>query len=318
MALLLALSGWDTGPWAARISAQLPDHDIRCHPETTGNPTEIRYLLAWKPPADLPASLPNLEAIFSLGAGVDHLLGLADLPDVPVVRIVDPDLTMRMTEWVVLQVLLHHRRHRLYAGQQKQRLWRGHAHPAASAVRVGVLGLGVLGADAASALARLGFQVAGWSRTPKQVDGVESFSGDAGLGAFLARTDILVNLLPLTPATTGLLDYGLLARLQTDGNAHPNATRPVLINAGRGGSQIEADILRALDTGVLSGCSLDVFEHEPLPAASPLWSHPAVCVTPHVAAESEPEALSRNVAAQIRAHEAGEGLRNVVDRAAGY
>ncbi|MEI2385373.1 glyoxylate/hydroxypyruvate reductase A [Breoghania sp. JC706] len=318
MALLIAVSGWDSESWTSRFEALLPGHDVRSHPETTGNPADIRYLLAWKPDGELLRSLTGLEVIFSLGAGVDHLLKHPDLPDVPIVRIVDPDLTMRMSEWVVLQVLLHHRKHRLYHAQQQQRLWKGHDQPAASAVRVGILGLGVLGADAATALARLGFQVAGWSRSPKAIPGIQSYSGTQGLEEMLQRTDILVNLLPLTGETTGLIDYKLLSRLSTDGRRHPNCDAPVLINAGRGGSQVETDIVRALDDGTLAACSLDVFEHEPLPAPAPLWTHPKAYVTPHIAADSDPESLSRYVAARIRAHEAGEGLINVVDRTAGY
>ena len=318
MALLIAVRGWDSESWTSRFSSLLPGHDIRCHPETTGDPADIRYLLAWKPDAALLASLTNLDVIFSLGAGVDHLLQCPDLPDVPIVRIVDPDLTMRMSEWVVLQVLMHHRKHRLYHAQQRQRVWQSHDQPAARAVRVGILGLGVLGTDAAEILSRLGFQVAGWSRSPKAIEGIRSYSGADGLQEMLARTDILVNLLPLTAETAGLIDYKLLASLSTDGRRHPQCDAPILINAGRGGSQVEADIVRALDDGTLAACSLDVFEQEPLPAPSPLWTHPKAVLTPHVAADSDPETLSRYVAARIRAFEAGEGLINVVDRAVGY
>ncbi|PTW62693.1 glyoxylate/hydroxypyruvate reductase A [Breoghania corrubedonensis] len=318
MALLIAVHGWDSESWSSRFSNLLPGHDVRCHPETTGNPAEIRYLLAWKPDSDLLASLTNLEVIFSLGAGVDHLLQTPDLPDVPIVRIVDPDLTMRMSEWIVLQVLLHHRKHRTYHAQQHQRLWQPHDQPAASAVRVGIMGLGVLGRDAATHLSRLGFQVAGWSRSPKEIDGIRSFSGADGLDDMLKRTDILVNLLPLTQDTRGLIDYRLLSKLSTDGKRHPGCDAPVLVNAGRGASQVEADIVRALDDGTLAACSLDVFETEPLPAPSPLWTHPKVYATPHVAADSDPQTLSHYVAERIQAFEAGEGLINVVDRATGY
>ncbi|WP_321343166.1 glyoxylate/hydroxypyruvate reductase A [Breoghania sp.] len=318
MALLIAVSGWDSESWAARFSALLPDHDIRRHPETTGDLSQIRYLLGWKTDPELVSSLPNLEVIFSLGAGVDHLLKNPNLPDVPMVRIVDPDLTMRMSEWVILQVLLHHRKDRLYRERQAAHVWKGEDVPSASAVRVGILGQGVLGADAARKLSVLGYQVAGWSRSPKSVEGVESFNGDDGLSAMLARTDILVNLLPLTPATTGIINYDLLSKLSTDGKRHPDCNAPVLINAGRGGSQVEDDILRALDGGTLAACSLDVFQSEPLPAASPFWDHPRVSLTPHCAADSDPQALSVYVAERIRAYEAGEGLINVVDRTAGY
>jgi glyoxylate/hydroxypyruvate reductase A len=214
----------------------------------------------------------------------------------------------------VLHVLLHHRRQRAYDAQQRESLWRPIWQPAASEVRVGIMGLGVLGRDAAEVLARLGFRVAGWSRTPKPVPGLETFSGPRGLNAFLARTDILVCLLPLTAETRGILNRDLFAKLARDGALGA----PFLINAGRGGLQVEADIVAALDAGVLQGATLDVFETEPLPESSPLWSHPGVTVTPHVAADSDPRRLVRNVLRQIERHEAGLGLENVVDRARGY
>lgn len=318
MALLVAVKGWETDTWTSRLSALLPDADVRLHPETAGKLADVRYLLAWKPPAELLTSLPKLEVIFSLGAGVDHLLEIPELPDVPIVRIVDPDLTMRMSEWVTLQVLMHHRRQRLYDRQQARGKWISHAQPAAKDVRVGVMGLGVLGADAAQVLARLGFQVAGWSRSAKTIDGIETFDGVDGLDEFAKRTDILINLLPLTPETTGILNYELFSKLSSDRKRHENANVPVLINAGRGGSQVEDDIVRALNDGTLAACSLDVFETEPLSKKSTLWAHPGIIVSPHVAAESDPDALSRYVADQIRAYESGEKLSNLVDRTRGY
>jgi len=260
------------------------------------------------------ARLPQLKAIFSLGAGVDHILSDPDLPDVPVVRIVDPDLTMRMTEYVVLHVLLHHRRHRLYDRQQRERVWHEHAQSPASAVAVGVMGLGVLGADAALALARLGFRVTGWSRTPKTIAGIECFHGDDALDAFLRRSEILVCLLPATPGTQGILDLKLLRKLKRDGAL----SGAYLINAARGALQVEADILMALDEGALAGATLDVFAREPLPAASPLWRHPKVTVTPHNAAFTDPHALAANVLRQIARFEAGLPLEHVIDRARGY
>ncbi|WP_186398676.1 glyoxylate/hydroxypyruvate reductase A [Stappia sp. P2PMeth1] len=314
MSLLIAVKGWNPAAWAARLGKHLPEHEVRSWPDAIGDPAAIRYALAWKAPAEALAACPNLEVIFSLGAGVDHLLAQPGLPDVPVVRVVDPDLTARMTEWVVLQVLLHHRQHLAYAAQQREGVWRDLEQPAARQVRVGLLGLGVLGADAAKALARLGFDVAGWARGPKRIDGVACYAGEGELDAFLARTDILVNLLPLTPETHGLVDYGLVSRLARDGALGG----PVFINAGRGGSQVEADLVRALTDGTLKAASLDVFETEPLPASSPLWALENVVITPHVAAESDPEAISAYVAEQIRAYEAGGELRNLADKATGY
>ena len=313
MTILLAVTGWEPEVWRERFRALSGAREVRAAPDI-GDPSAIHYACVWKPPAGLLATLPNLRAIFSLGAGVDHLMGDPSLPDVPIVRIVDSDLTLRMTEYVVMHVLLHHRRMKLYERQQRERVWREHADPAASEVRVGIMGMGVLGRAAADALKGLGFRVAGWSRTDRTAPGIEMFSGAARLPPFLARTDILVCLLPLTPDTRGLLRYDLFRNLARDGTLGG----PALINAGRGGLQIEADILRALDNGTLTGASLDVFEQEPLPKDSPLWSHPKVYVTPHNAAQSDPRALTKYVLAQIERFEGGEPLENVVDRTRGY
>jgi glyoxylate/hydroxypyruvate reductase A len=312
MSLLLAITGWEPEAWAERFRQEARGREIRLWPDI-GDPAAVRYAAVWKPPPGVLASLPNLQAVFNLGAGVDALMADSSLPDVPVLRIVDADLTQRMTEYVVLHVLLHHRRQRAYDAQQRESCWRPIRQPAASEVRVGVMGLGVLGRDAAEVLARLGFRVAGWSRTPKPMPAIETFSG-AELDAFLARTDILVCLLPLTPETRGILNRDLFAKLARDGALNG----PFLVNAGRGGLQVEADIVEALDAGVLQGATLDVFETEPLPASSPLWRHPRVTVTPHVAADSDPRRLVRNVVRQIERHEAGLPFEHVVDRARGY
>ena len=313
MTLLLAITGWKPEVWAERFREEAAGRDVTLWPEV-GDPAAVRYAAVWKPPQGLLGSFPNLKVIFNLGAGVDALLADPTLPDVPVVRIVDPDLTQRMTEYVVLHVLLHHRQQRTYDAQQREARWHPVWQPAAAEVRVGILGLGVLGLDAAEKLASLGFRVAGWSRSAKAVPDLETFAGSDGLGPFLARTDILVCLLPLTPETRGILNRDLFAKLARDGALGG----PVLINAGRGGLQVEADILQALDSGVLEAATLDVFETEPLPPTSPLWSHPRVVVTPHVAADSDPRTLVRNVLRQIARHEAGLPLENVVDRGRGY
>ena len=312
-AILLAVTGLDPTSWEARFRTLAPQRDVRM-PTRLGDPADITYACAWQAPRGLLAGLPHLQAIFSLGAGVDHLIADPALPDVPVVRIVDPDLTMRMTEYVVLHVLMHHRRQRLYDAQQRQRRWHEHAQPPASAVAVGVMGLGVLGCDAARALCRLGFRTAGWSRTPKSLSGIDTFHGNDGLDAFLRRTEILVCLLPATASTEGILRLELLRKLERDGGAGG----AYLINAGRGALQIDADILAALDEGTLAGATLDVFPIEPLPAASPLWMHPKVTVTPHNAAASDPHALVANMLRQIDRFEAGLPLEHVIDRSVGY
>lgn len=314
MSLLLATTGWHVEDWRERFQALLPDMPI----VTLGEPFDrraVHYVASWKHPEGSLAGLPNLSVIFSLGAGVDFLFADERLPQVPIARVVDPDLTTRMSEYVVLHCLSILRQQRRYERQQREKLWEDDRNqPAARSVRVGVMGLGELGLDAVQKLKVMGFDVAGWSRSPKSIEGLATYAGEDGMSDFLSRTDILVSLLPLTPETRGLINADLLGRLAQDGRLGG----PFLINAGRGGLQIEADILAALEAGILMGAVLDVFEREPLPAESGLWDHPAVVVTPHNAAMSEPEAIATLIAAQIRRIEAGGTLENVVDPARGY
>lgn len=312
-AILLAISGWEPEAWLERFRAEAKGREVRLWPET-GDPAAIDYACVWKQPAGLLATLPKLKAIFSLGAGVDHLLTDPSLPDVPIVRIVDPDLTRRMAGYVALHVLLHQRKMKLYEAERRERAWRDHYEAPPDQVRVGIIGMGVLGTAAAQVLRQLGFRIAGFSRSPKTIPGIETFAGEATMNAFLGRSDILVCLLPLTAETRGMLRYDLFRRLARDGALGG----PVLINAGRGGLQIEADILRALDDGMLAGASLDVFEREPLPQTSPFWDHPKVFVTPHNAASSDPKALVKNVMNQIERCERGLALEHVIDRKRGY
>jgi glyoxylate/hydroxypyruvate reductase len=318
MTVLLAIKGagdnWGIEAWHKRFADRLPGRHIVLAAQTPLPVRDIRYAAVWKPEAGLLASLPNLEVIFNLGAGVDALLADPTTPRVPIVRIVNTDLTQRMTEYVVMHVLMHHRRQRMLDTAQANRDWMAKEQWAASAVRVGILGLGELGRDAASVLRRIGFQVSGWSRHARDVPDVQCYAGGAQLSDFLAQTDILVALLPLTQDTRGMLNRDLFSRLARDGVLGA----PVLINAGRGGLQIERDILACLDDGTLGAATLDVFESEPLAAESPLWLHPRVTVTPHNAADSDPGAITDDVVAQILAHEQGRPLQNVVDRIRGY
>ena len=314
MSLLIAVTGWDVAPWLDRFRRLLPDHGIVSATQPF-DPASIRYAATWKHAPGSLAQLPRLEAIFSLGAGVDHLVSDATLPAVPLLRVVDADLTARMSEYVVLQCLMHLRGAWRYLAQQSAGRWQDwRGQPAAGSVRVGVMGMGILGQEAAHKLAVMGFDVAGWSRSGRRVDGIPLYRGQAELGAFLARTDILVSLLPLTPATRGILNHALFQQLARDGRLGG----AILINAGRGGLQVEHDILTALDEGALAAASLDVFETEPLPPDSPLWRHPGVHITPHNAAMSDPMAVAAAIAGQIRRHEAGEPFQNAVDRDVGY
>jgi glyoxylate/hydroxypyruvate reductase A len=314
MSLLIAVSDMDAAAWRARLMALMPSHAVATLDEPFDR-ADVRYALSWRHPPGALKDLPNLQAIFSLGAGVDHLFADPALPDRPIVRMIDPDLTDRMSEWVVMHALAHLRQLRRYERQQRERVWADDKdQPKAAEVQVGVLGLGVLGKDAASKLSALGFKVAGWSVSEKSLPGVQCFSGADGLKRLLAQTDMLVVLLPLTGETRGLIDASLIAKLRQGGRLGA----PVLINAGRGGLQVEADILAALDSGVLKGASLDVFEREPLPPDSRLWRRPDVYVSPHNAATSMPDAILAAVARQIEAFERGEPLQNLVDRRRGY
>jgi glyoxylate/hydroxypyruvate reductase len=313
-ALAYILTGWDIDLWTGAMRKLAPELDIRSHPGKMGRLKDINYALAWRPEPYVLQGLPNLKAIFSLGAGVDAILADATAPEVPIVRIVDPDMTMRMSEFVVMHVLMHHRQQKRIDANQSRKVWDPFATHAASALKVGIMGFGVLGQDAGQKLKMMGFDVVGWSQNRKTAAGIETFAGAAELDAFLARTDILAVLLPHTPETTGIINRALIEKLSRGG---PFGA-PVLINAGRGKLQVEQDVVACLKSGALYGASLDVFESEPLAAESELWTLPNVYVSPHVAADSDPVTISKNILKQIREHEAGGELKNVVDRRRGY
>jgi len=297
----------------AALEGAFPGRTILHAADKAADLSQARYAVMWKPDVDLFQRAPNLDVLFSGGAGVDSILATPGLPDRPIVRFVDQSLTTRMSEWVVLQALSHLRQMPTYLAQQRRSEWRELAQPEAKDLTVGVMGLGKLGLDSVAKLKVMGFNVVGWSRSPKVIEGVETFDAD-GLNAFLGRTDILVGLLPLTPETRGLFDSSLFAKLRQGGALG----KPVFINAGRGGSQVEADLVSALESGVLGGASLDVFEQEPLSKESPFWAMDNVIVTPHAASASDIRALFRNAEVQMQRFEAGEALQHVVDRTAGY
>lgn len=308
--ILLSIKGMHPQRWYKLLSK---GREVVLEPDGEADPT-IRYAVVWKQPPGLLKRLPNLEVIFSMGAGVDHILADPELPDVPIVRVVAENLTQHMVEYVCWRVLDHHRQGMLYRAQQREKIWHEPPQPPAGEVAVGIMGLGELGRAAAKALLSIGFSVNGWSRREPRMEGVNGFHGEAGLTPFLNATDILVVLLPLTRATEGIIDYSVLQKLRRKGPLGG----PCLINAGRGRLQKEADILRALEEGVLKEASLDVFEREPLDPQSPLWTHPRVFVTPHAAATSDPAHLAPLMLQQMEAFERGEPLKNVVDRQAGY
>ena len=305
---------WSPVRWKGRFDDVCGDRRVLLLPAEGFDPAEVHYAAVWKPkPGDL-AGFPNLRVIFNLGAGVDALMADKSLPGVPLVRVAVADLTDRMAEYVVLHVLMHHRQEPYLRESQREKRWAPKFQHAAGAVSVGIMGLGTLGANAADILRRLGFRVSGWSRSPKKIEGVACFHGTDGFDAFLRQTDILVCLLPLTADTRHVLNRDVFKKLSRNGPLGA----PVLINAGRGGLQNEADILACLDDGTLGGASLDVFETEPLPSDSRFWTHPNVVLTPHNAADTDPDEISKYVARQIERFEAGGALENVVDRGRGY
>jgi glyoxylate/hydroxypyruvate reductase len=311
--LLLHLSDVDEASWARAFSAALAPYPVVRRGDAF-DPMEVRYIFVWKPKADAFEGLDNLEAVLSLGAGVDALMKHPSLPDAPIVRFVDEDLSQRMSDYVVAHVTMHHRQFSRFQADQKARRWSQYYPPAASETTVGIMGMGVLGQDAARRLAPLGFALRSWSRTPKAVAGVEGLAGPESFDAFLSGTDILVNLLPLTPETTGILNVATFGKLRRD----RLAGGPVIINAARGGHQREADIVKALRDGTLGAASLDVFETEPLPETSPLWEIENCFITPHIAAISNEASGVRYFSRIIRDHQAGRPLVNVVDRPLGY
>jgi glyoxylate/hydroxypyruvate reductase A len=296
------------GSWQRALAALDPAIDFRVWPDA-GRLEEIEFVLAWRPPSGDFLRYPNLKAVFWLGAGVDWLVEQTDLPKVPFVRLVDPGLTASMTEYVVLHTLRLHRAQPALEAAQRRGEWKELLYPLPWRRRVGMLGLGVLGGDAARKLKGLDLDVAGWSRTPKSIDGVTGFHGDDQLAPFLNRTEILVCLLPLTAATTGIVNAKTLAAL-------PKGTS--FINAGRGGHVVDDDLLAALDSGHIAHATLDVFNSEPLPAGHRYWTHPNVTVTPHIASITHAETAAPGIVDGMKRVRAGQTLDNVVDFARGY
>lgn len=295
--------------WREEFGKLLPDLEVRIWPDE-GSLDEIEFALVWQPEPGQLARYPNLKAIFSIGAGVDHLFKDPELPTgVPITRIVDPSLTSQMQTFAVHQVLIHHRHHLEYQAQQHAGDWAQLPLATCTNEQVGIMGMGVLGQAAARAFLALGFKVAGWSHSPKEIDAVQMFAGPAQLEAFLRKTDHLVCLLPLTSATEAILSARLFDNLPRGAS---------VTNLGRGGHLVEDDLIAALDRGHLRGASLDVFQSEPLPADHPFWSHEKIVLTPHIAGLTDPTSALEQIVDNIKRSRRGEPLLHVVDPEKGY
>ena len=295
--------------WGAALRAALPEARIRVWGD--GQPEgQADFAVVWAPPYDLLEREPRLRALFNLGAGVDAILGLPGLPDdLPLIRLEDGGMAVQMAEYALYQLIRESREFGRYERQQAEGRWQPLDDIDRSTWTVGVLGAGAMGARIAQACAAMEYPTAVWSRSGRTVPGTESFGGEAGLAPFLARTRVLVNALPLTDATRGILCRRTFDQLRPDA---------MVINIARGGHLVADDLLAALDSGQLRAAALDVFDPEPLPPDHPFWSDPRIRITPHVAGASLMEGTVRQVAGKIRALARGETVTGVVDRALQY
>ncbi|MBP0113544.1 MULTISPECIES: 2-hydroxyacid dehydrogenase [Bradyrhizobium] len=294
--------------WARLFAERAPEIPFRLWPDI-GNPADVRHLVAWVPPDDIATTFPNLELVFSVGAGVDQFDTSKVPAHIPLVRMLEPGIAETMVEYVTMAVLALHRDLLHFINQQKQQVWREIRITPAKRRHVGVMGLGQLGQAVLARLKAFGFPLSGWNRSPRQIEGVTCYAGADALPDFLAQVDILVCLLPLTDQTRGILNADLFACLPRGAG---------LVNVGRGPHLVESDFLAALDSGALSGAVLDVTDPEPLAAGHPFWSHPRILLTPHNASMTTPDTAVDFVLDVIARHRRGEELPGRVDRTRGY
>lgn len=294
--------------WRDGLHALMPDLDIRLWPDI-GDPADIHYILVGRFNLDDMPELPNLRAVMPMFAGLEHLLYHPKCPPVPIVRTGMPEGDRAMTEYAVLHVLRHHRHMPDYLAQQVRCEWQSIDQKQPHEQRIGFMGFGEMAAAPARVLVDMHFDVAAWVRSEREAGDVELFAGDAAFPAFLARTDILVCLLPITEKTSGILNADTFAQLP-EGAA--------VINLGRGAHMVDEDLMAALDSGHLSGATLDATTPEPLPPDSPLWKHPKITVMPHIARRVRPETVGPQVVENIRRDRAGLPFLWQVDRDAGY
>jgi len=293
--------------FAPLLQAALPGAEVAVWPDPGCLQAEVA--VCWNTTPGLYAQMPNLKLIHSIAAGVDNVVAGQDLRGLPVCRVVDPDLAQGMVEYVLWAVLYFHRNLDRAVAQQKEHLWKRPPLKRAADFRVGVMGLGELGNKVATALSGFGYPVSGWARSPRELAGITTHAGSESLTAFLGQSDVLVNLLPLTDATRGILGKPVF-------DALPKGA--AIVGCGRGEHLVEADLADALASGQLRGAVLDVFAQEPLPAGNPLWDMPGVVVTPHMATMAAPAVIVQQVTENIRRMQSSQPLRNAVDTARGY
>ncbi|MCZ2497583.1 glyoxylate/hydroxypyruvate reductase A [Xylophilus sp. Kf1] len=296
----------DTDAWRLGLHAALPQADIRVWPQPSPG---ARTAVVWSPTQEFMDAHPDLRLIFNMGAGVDALMRLRLPRLAQVVRIEDGGMAVQMADYVCHALLRHFREFDVYADSAAQQRWAPRPPRRRQDFPVGVMGLGALGQRVARSVAAFDFPVFGWSQSAKSIDGVQCLAGAAQLDDFLARTRVLVCLLPLTPATQDILNHRSLSRLKPGG---------YLINVARGSQLVEEDLLRLIDEGHMAGATLDVTRQEPLPAGHAFWTHPKIVLTPHVSAQTLVHESIAQISEKVRSAMAGEPLRGVVDTARGY
>ncbi|WP_114417900.1 2-hydroxyacid dehydrogenase [Marinospirillum perlucidum] len=295
--------------WLDAFASEAPDLKV-VTAEDNPDPDKVRWVAAWNPSEGLFGRFPNLEAVFALGAGVDAFVRRDDLSeDVPLIRLLDAGMAEQMVEYILWATLTVQRDFDRYQQLQQQQKWQEHTARLKKQMRLGILGLGALGQEVATQLAAYGYPVSGWKRSPLELEGVRVFTGDQGLDDLVTQSDVLISLLPNTPQTRGLLNGELLKKL-------PQGA--ALVNVARGVQVVDEDLLQLLDSGHLRFAALDVFHEEPLPPEHPFWTHPAIRVTPHMAAATLPEPAVEQVVANLKKLEAGEEPAGLVKAESGY
>jgi len=309
MSLLFIAPNRDMQPWKQAIIGEAPNIDVEIWPNIE-QPDRVQFVACWNQPSHMLDHFPNLKAISSLGAGVDHILADESRPkDVSVCRVVAPSLESQMKNYLLNAVLnLQHNTYR-YIRQQMQAQWTIHPRKEKADLSIGVMGLGKLGGPVTQMFANMGYTVNGWSKSAKQLPGIKTHTGPEGLQGFLANTNLLICLLPLTPQTHGILDLKLFKQLH-----HPAH----LINVGRGAHLVEEDLIYAIDRGWMTGATLDVFTEEPLPEYHPFWNRKSIMITPHISSTSKPKEIAPQLVENYKRLLSGMKLQNAVDLQKGY